>query len=364
MSDTTAEVHASHEPVSATEQFLEKNFTKLLLLAAVVVVGLLAYGFARYQNKQAAIAATEAFSSAKTVEDCDLVVSQHPGTSAAGNALLLKADLLWEENKKDSSTSVLREFLKDHEGHPLYPEALLGLASKLESMGEAGEAQPLFERLISEFKDSPVAPLAQIRLGDLLWSQGKEEQAKEVYEKLAVEFPNTNEPFYDQSQSRLEWITAQLPTKEVEPPPSAKKEEKKEDVLPGMKAPQIQIPGALGATISPDGGAMTPPISPAGQLPAPAVTATDAAGVTIPPAVAKEAAEAKKKLEEAAAREAAAAAKKVNPPAPKPAAAKKGATPKTDAPKAKSDAPKAKAPVPEKPKAEEAPAPAPAKANP
>ncbi len=353
MSETTAEAHASHEPASATEQFLEKNFTKLLLVAAVFVVALLAYGFVRFQNKQAANLAAEAFTSAKTVEDCDLVISQHAGTAAAGNARLLKADLLWEENKKDSSTSVLREFLKEDEGHPLYPQALLGLASKLESMGEADEAQPLFERLSSDFEDSSLAALARIRLGDLLWSQGKEDEAKDVYEKLAVDYPNPGDAFNQQNESRLKWLAAKLPTKEVEPPPSAKLEEKKDDPLPGMKAPQIQVPGALGATISPDGGALTPPVSPAGQLQAPPIPMTDGSpGLTIPPTVTNDAAN----------------DTKAKTPAPKKAAPKGGdpskqpKAPAKNAPKAATETPKAKTPAAKKPAQSEAPAPA--KANP
>lgn len=366
MSESTAEAHAASEPVSAAEQFLEKNFKKLMLLVLFAIVGLLAYGFVRYKAQQAAIAAAEQFTGAKTIEDCDLVISQHPGTPATGNARLLKADLLWEENKKDSSTSVLREFLKENEGHPLYATAMLGLASKLESMGEKDEAQELFQRVSSEFPDSAVAPLARIRLGDLLWSQGKEDEAAEIYETLATEFPDTNEPFYDQSQSRLEWLTAKLPTKEVEPPAEVKAAEEAKKAaaaaaqLPaGLKPPQINVDGTLGATVSPDGGALTPPISPmptppSGAPQAPATVKQN--GITVPPAVAKEAADAKKKVSDEATKAKAKAksgngdAKKAKAPAPK----------STDAPE-----PKAKAAP--KPKAEEsaaAPAPAPAPAKP
>lgn len=383
MSDPTpAENHSSHqERLSPTEQFLENNFTKLLLLCAFVVIGLLAYGFVRYNNHQADIAAAEQFTAAKTIEDCDLVISQHSGTAAAGNARLLKADLLWEENKKDSSTSVLREFLKENEGHPLYATAMLGLASKLEAMGEKNDARDLFQRVSSEFPDSAVAPLARIRLGDLLWSEGKEDEAAEIYEGLATDFPDTNEPFYDQSQSRLEWLTAKLPTEEVEPPASfkaeqaAKKAAEEAATLPiGLKPPQINVDGTLGATISPDGGAMSPPVSPppapAIPTPAPVKDANDAAKKSVDGAKSK----AKAKADEAvnqvtdAAKEAGDKAKsKAKAPAKK---AVDGA--KAKAADAKPEA-KAKAPVkPATPAAESAPAPkapevptpAPAPANP
>ena len=159
---------------SPMEEFLEAHFKKLVLLFAVIAVGAVLYGIVSYTNKANAEAAGEAFAAAKTVEDCDLVISEYGGTTAAGNALLLKADLLWTQNKKDSSVAALREFTTAHDDHPLLPQALLGLATKLEAMKEADEARPLFERIIAEHPNSDVAALAQLRLGDLLWSTGKE----------------------------------------------------------------------------------------------------------------------------------------------------------------------------------------------
>lgn len=268
------------------EQFLEANFKKLVLLFALIAVGAIAYGVVSYTSRANAVAAGEAFAAAKTVEDCDLVISQYAGTVAAGNALLLKADLLWTQNKKDSSVAVLREFTTKNADHPLLPQALLGLGTKLESMKEAAEARPVFERITSEFPNSDVAALAQVRLGDLLWSEGKEAEAKAAYEAVPAKFANADSAFIDQSEGRLKWIAAKLPTKEVDGPPKPKVEAPKPPV-PG--APQLKLNSpTLTPTLAPEGAATAPQIqltTPPGIPSAPQIQVTPAPAMPSAPKI-------------------------------------------------------------------------------
>jgi TolA-binding protein len=265
-------------PATGAEKFLEDNFRKLVWLFAFVVIAIIAYGFIRHQSTLKANEAAEAFTSAKTVEDCDLVISRYAGTNAAANALLLKADLLWEQNKKTTAVEVLKEFTSKHSSHPLFVHTLLGLGTKLDAMGDRKEAQATFERIVNEFASSEAAPLAQVRLGDLLWADGKQDEAKKAYEELAVKFPDLAE-FQTISQNRLGWIAAALPTKEVDPPPAPKVEPKAGDVpaIPGM--PKLNLTpggGGIGATIAP----------PATLTPTPAVTTPAAVPTPAPsPAV-------------------------------------------------------------------------------
>jgi predicted negative regulator of RcsB-dependent stress response len=264
-------------PATGAEKFLEDNFRKLVWLFAFVVIAMIAYGFIRHQSTLKANEAAEAFTSAKTVEDCDLVISRYVGTNAAANALLLKADLLWDQNKKTSAVDALKEFTSKNSSHPLFVHTLLGLGTKLDAMGERKEAQAIFERIVNEFASHEAAPLAQVRLGDLLWADGKQDEAKKAYEDLAVKFPDMAE-FQSVSQDRLGWIAASLPTKEVDPPPAPKVEPKPGDVpaIPGM--PKINLtPGAggIGATIAP----------PAMLTPTPAAATTPAAVTAPSPAV-------------------------------------------------------------------------------
>lgn len=327
-------------PATGMEKFLEDNFRKLVWLFVIVVVGLISYAVIHHQNKLKAQAAAEAFTGAKTVEDCDLVIARHPGTEAAANALLLKASLLWDQNKKSSSVDVLRAFVAKNANHPLMPHVLLSLASKLDSMGDRKEARDLFERLTNEFSTSETAPLAQIRLGDLLWAEGKQDEAKKAYEDLAVKFPDAPE-FQSLGETRLNWITAGLPTKEVDPPPAPKVEPPPPapgvPTIPGMPKINLAPGGGLGATIAPPGTPGAPamlkppapvpaiptPVNPAPTVPAPKPAPTPspapaAPKPTTPPAVTTPAVP---------------APAPATPPAPKPAAA-------TPAPASPAPAPK------------------------
>lgn len=277
-------------PATGAEKFLEDNFRKIVWLFIILVASLIAYGFIHHQNTLKANEAAEAFTSVKTVEDCDLVISRYAGTNAAANALLAKADLLWDQNKKTSAVDALKEFTTKHASHPLAVQALLGLGSKLDAMGDHKEAQAIFERITREFPSSEAAPLAHVRLGDLLWADGKADDAKKAYEDLAVKFPDLPE-FQNISQERLDWIAAALPTKEVDPPPAPKVEPKPAAALPAIPGmPQINLKsaeGGIGATIAPPAApAMPPPAAPAtpSAPPPPTPTTTPAPAAPITPA--------------------------------------------------------------------------------
>ncbi len=261
------------------EKFLEDNARKLVWLFIIAVVAIIAFGVIKHQNTLKANEAAEAFTGAKTVEDCDLVISRYPGSNAAANALLLKADLLWDQNKKSSAVEALKEFTTKDASNPLAVFALLGLGSKLDAMGETKEAQAIFERITNEFASSEAAPLAQVRLGDLLWAQGKADEAKKAYEELAVKFPDMP-GFQTISQNRLGWIAASLPTKEVDAPPAPKVEPKPAAAVPGL--PNIKLNAAnsgIGATIAPS-VAPVPVTVPAPVTPAPSTPAPSAAPTT------------------------------------------------------------------------------------
>jgi predicted negative regulator of RcsB-dependent stress response len=259
-------------PSTGLEKFLEDNFRKLVWFFVILVIALIAFGIFRHQSTLKSHEAAEAFTSAKTVEDCDLVISRYPGSTAAANALLLKSELLWDQNKKSSAVDELKAFTSQYPKHPLATNVLLGLGSKLDAMGDQKEAQAVFERIVNEFTSSEAAPLAQVRLGDLLWAAGKQEDAKKAYEDIAVKFPDMAD-FQTIGQDRLGWIAASLPTTEVDPPPAPKVEDK-----PAVNVPKMLLksaPGGLTPTISPP-GAPAAPAAPAPKVEMPAAPAPPA----------------------------------------------------------------------------------------
>ena len=290
MSNEPSNNPAAFEP-SAQEQALNGQFKKILLLFGVIVAGLAAYGVIQHNARTAAEAAAEAFTGAKTVDDCDLVVKKHPGTPAAANALLLKATLHWEKNEKSSSVEALKAYLAGHKDHAFYKETLLTLATRLEAMGEKSEAKSAYERVISELAGSELAQLSQLRLGDMLWADGKEEEAKKAYEEASTKYPGVT-AFEGESKTRLEWIAANLPTKEVDAPPAPKPDPKAAPALPNIKlnsveggiSPTIKL-GDAPAMLQPPAGVPTSPTAPAPISAPPAATPPAPKAVTpiLPP---------------------------------------------------------------------------------
>jgi predicted negative regulator of RcsB-dependent stress response len=268
---------AAFDP-SVEEQALNSQFKKILMLFGVIVAGLAAYGLIQHNARVAAEEAAEAFTSAKTADDCDLVVKKHPGTPAAANALLLKATLHWEKNEKSSSVEALKAYLAQHKDHAFYKETLLTLATRLEAMGEKSEAKAAYERVIAELPGSELAQLSQIRLGDMLWADGKEDEARKAYEDAGSKFPGVV-AFEGDSKTRLEWIAASLPTKEVDPPPAPKVDPKAAPAVPNLKLNSVE--GGLSPTIKlGDAPPMLQPAPPAGT---PASTPPPPAPISAPP---------------------------------------------------------------------------------
>lgn len=238
---------------SATESWMEKNLKPLLVFVCLLILVLAALGVVRYRTEAVAHEAGSAFTGADSVEGFDAVISKYPGSQAAANSLLAKAELLWDQNQKDSSTAALKKFLETNSKHPLVAETKLALASRLDGMGEKAEAKKLLEELTVNYADSEVTPLAAIRLGDLLWNEGKNDEAKAIYETLPSKYPGTNQPFFDQSQERLKWIGAALPTKEVDPPapppaPPTPAAPAVGTAPVGVTVPSIQLGGVSGPT--------------------------------------------------------------------------------------------------------------------
>lgn len=254
-----------HETLPQThpiEEFLERHLKSVLIGVGVLALVAIGFGVSRYRAHQGEVEAAEAFGSAATVEDCDKVIAHHPGSTAAGSALLLKAELLWSAGKKDSSLEALKTFLASYTSHPLLAQAKLGLASKEESMGDKSAAQKLYEDIVKTNPNTEAAPAAQLRLGDLAWAEGKLDEAKKIFDKLPSSYPGKMDPFMDQIRQRREIMAAGLPNKEVDGPPPAPK-----PVAPPAPAPQLLVPG-LNTPMPAPKPDLTPPTAP--KLPEPA----------------------------------------------------------------------------------------------
>lgn len=205
-------------PQNKMEQFLEQNFKKILIAFALVAVLLGVLGIARHFQAQTELEAAEKFTSATTAEECEVVIQKYPGSVAAGNAILLKADLLWQADKKQDSVTELNRFLKELPQNSLRPQAMLALASKQAALGENANANKTLDDLLAAFPKSEIAAGAQALKGDLLWADGKVEEARKIFEGLPRNYPGS--AFLGETEERLKMMNSGLPLVEVDPPPA------------------------------------------------------------------------------------------------------------------------------------------------
>ncbi|HSJ02781.1 MAG: tol-pal system YbgF family protein [Verrucomicrobium sp.] len=246
------------QPTGKLEVFLEENIKKILIGVALLAVVMLTLFLSRHFKHQTETEAAQVFTAASTVEDCDLVISKYSGTAAAGNAQLLKAELLWKEGKKESSVETLKTFVKDQTSHDLHANALLALGSKQMAMGEKDAATTTFDTFRKTYPDSEQLPAADIYTADMLWAEGKTAEAKAVLDGMPSKYPGKMTVFNSQVDERIKMLNAGLPQTEVDPPPAP-------------KAPEVPtgLPGLPGGPMLNTPSLTTPPALPLPTLPAP-----------------------------------------------------------------------------------------------
>lgn len=269
---------------NATEQFLEKNFKKLAIIAGLIVLLFVALGLARYFKHETEREAAESFTAAKSLADCDLVISKYSGTRAAGNARLLKSELLWSEDKKDESVKVLQEFLTSDSSHPLFSQALLALGTKQLALGQKDSGRKTLEEVIQKHGKSDEAAAAQLYLGDLFWTDGKIEEARKVFIDMPRNYPGN--AILSRVEERIKLIDAGIPTVEVEAPPAPKPPAPVPGAPPiGPLSPTAPTPGVTAppALTAPSLTAPAPPAPPlAPTLPTPTLPVTSSSPVPAP----------------------------------------------------------------------------------
>lgn len=230
----------------AFEQFLDRHQKAVAALTVLIVLAFLAlviHHSIRDKREENAGAALVKASDATALQK---VISDRPGTSAAGTASVLLADKQWTDGRQDDAIKTLRTFLSGNPEHPAVPAARMNLASKLAGQGKADEAAKLFREAAGDPASAYIAPLAWISLGDLAHAANKPDEAEEHYKKaLSGEF--TGSPFNSIATERAAGLRAKAPV-EIDPPPAPKEtpgEPKLQPTpVPGIPAGTMpQIPG-------------------------------------------------------------------------------------------------------------------------
>ncbi|QQL44435.1 tetratricopeptide repeat protein [Sulfuriroseicoccus oceanibius] len=170
-------------------------------------------------KNQKAKAAAEAFGSASTNEELQAVVDNHPGSAAAGSALIALAANLAEDGKPAEAISTLDTFIADFQTHALVPQALISKATIQAAQNETDAAIATLDTFDANHGTSALAPLASLTRGDILKGAGKLEEAKAVYDLIP-----SDSLIAGQRDERLRFLNFTPPV-EVEPAPEPVEEE-------------------------------------------------------------------------------------------------------------------------------------------
>src|SRR6266542_3285227 len=176
--------------------WVEVNKKKLVLGTAAVAVVIAGYSIYQWRRNQAEAEASAALLKvdrpATTTESAPepnpqaflQVVAAHPGTSAAGRALLLAGDALYRENKFTEAQTQFEIFLRDFAANPLGPTAALGVAACLDAQNKTNEALKAYQDVLTRFAGAAVIPQAKLALARLYEASNEPAQALKIYDEL------------------------------------------------------------------------------------------------------------------------------------------------------------------------------------
>jgi len=171
--------------------FWVQHRSKVVAITALLAIGLLVYFASEFLKTQKLNHSARALATAKDEAGLRQVVSDYPGTAAAGNAQLLLAEQLRKAGKLDEAVTALRSFIDKHPEHALISGAWTSLAATQEIQGKADEAMSTYQRISTSFSASFSAPVALLGQARIFQQKGKTEDARRLYDQVINQFPDT-----------------------------------------------------------------------------------------------------------------------------------------------------------------------------
>jgi TolA-binding protein len=135
---------------------------------------------------------------------------EYRGTAAGADAQLLAAKQLFLNGKYNDAEQAFAKFLSDNPGHPLTPQAQVGVAASLESAGKTAEAMQKYKEISAVYSTQPNISLpVKLTLGRLNEDERKYDVAVSFYEELARNDPR--DPWVAEARERLTLLVAKHP---------------------------------------------------------------------------------------------------------------------------------------------------------
>ncbi len=179
------------DPSLEADFFFEENKGKILTAMVVALIALASWIFYSYEQNQTRAEEATAFYAAKSADDWKSIIQKYPGSVVAGNAQLLLADKLRDENKIDEALTVLGDFIQKSASHPLIAQGWMSYAGTLELKGETAKARQTYANIAGQFSSTEAAPAALSAQARLVKKAGDARKAREIYENIVQRFPTS-----------------------------------------------------------------------------------------------------------------------------------------------------------------------------
>ena len=121
----------------------------------------------------------------------DEIVSTYPRFYAAQRALMVRADLHWQQQQWQHASEDYAEAANGFRASYLTPISLFNAAAAAEQAGESGRARELLQQLVDNH-DSVEVPRALFSLGRLAESDSQTADALQYYNRLVDNHPGSN----------------------------------------------------------------------------------------------------------------------------------------------------------------------------
>ena len=218
---------------------IEKNRMMILFGAGAVLAILFGVIIIKQIAKQKHLEAGRAFTkaaAAKSIDALDKVIVDFPGSIAAGNAFLTKADIQIDQGNSQDAIQTLQEMTGKSADHPRFAQACFMLANVYHKADDFARAKEHYEKVLSIQPDGELTPISRIRLGDLALAQGDSAKAEQHYQESFNIHPGN--PFAQTAQRRIAKLSIGTPPEidRPEPPKEEKPEPKPEQE--GKKDPE------------------------------------------------------------------------------------------------------------------------------
>ena len=177
--------------MSDSDLFWQEHWQKFVWALAAIVLAIIIAGAWAFRSAQVRSAAEAALGAAKDPESWRQVVSDFPGTVAAGNAQLLVAGSLRASGDLAGAAAELEKFTAAQPTHPLAGTAWLTLGEIYQAQGLNDKALSAYRTSSSDYQAAYTAPLAMIAEARLVAAGGQSGEARAILESVGALYPET-----------------------------------------------------------------------------------------------------------------------------------------------------------------------------